>query len=460
MSWGKYSGYNYNMLVIVSDLHLGDGTTAASIPSSAFEVFARRLSETAYFASWRKDGSYRPIEDLEVILMGDILDPLHSTRWLDTQVRPWSNPYNAAYAPKLLDVTRAILEHNHDSLEILRRCAHGKNIRLAPATRRKKPDFKSDEHIPLKVRFHYMVGNHDWYYHLRGEAFDQIRAEVVKKMGLSNSVLPFPYEADESPVLKDIFARYKVFARHGDYYDKFNYDAEKGRDYSGLGDAFTMDVCNRYPIEVQKRYGDKLPVGVIDSLRRITNIRPALAAPLWVSGQIKAYAGASMEKELKGVWDDIAEEFLQLDFVRQADKAFQFDLVDAMELLIKISGRASFSTINDVIVWVREKMWGGEHSFLAYALQEPAFLNNTAKHIVYGHTHHYEIIPLDAKGNAPYTESQVYFNSGTWHTFYDLAMNNPKEQKFVPYQALTYLTFYADGEHEGRAFDSWSGVYA
>ena len=449
------------MLVIISDLHLGDGTTAASIPASAFEVFERRLNEAAYFASWRRDGSYRPIEALDVILMGDILDPLHSTRWLDsTGTRPWSDPSRPEYAAKLLEVTRAILDENRKSLEILRRCAGGKSIQLAPATRAKTPDFRSIEKIPLKVRFHYMVGNHDWYYHLPGQAFDQIRAEVIRKMGLCDPATPFPYDAAESPILKEIFERYKVLGRHGDCFDKFNYDPEQGRDHGSIGDAFTMDVCNRFPVEVQKRYGDELPAGIVDSLRRITNIRPALAAPLWISGQIRTHAGSpALEDELKGVWDDIAGEFLQLDIIRQADKALQFDMVDAMKLLIKFSGRASFSTINDVVIWVREKMWGGEHSFLNSALREPAFLNGTVKYIVYGHTHHYEVIPLDTRGNAPYTESQVYFNSGTWHSYYDLAMKNPKEQKFVPYQAMTYLTFYTAGEHEGRLFDVWSGLY-
>ncbi|MDD2922043.1 MAG: metallophosphoesterase [Anaerolineales bacterium] len=449
------------MLVIVSDLHLGDGTTADSIPASAFDVFARRLQETAYFASWRKDGSYSPIDSLDVVLLGDILDPLHSTLWLNARdLRPWSDPYRADYAAKLTEVTRAILDYNKDSLEILRRCAKGKLIRLAPATRGKKPDFKTSEQIQIKVRFHYMVGNHDWYYHLRGEAFDQIRAEIIKAMGLSNPVSPFPYEADESPFLRELFERYKVHARHGDVFDKFNYDSEKGRDHGTLGDAFTMEVANRYPIEAQKRYGDELPSGVVDSLRRITNVRPALAAPLWISGQIKAHAGANMQEELKDVWDEIAHEFLQLDFVRQLDKSFQFDIVDAMELVLKISDRASFSTINDIVVWVHEKMWGGERSFLENALREPAFLDNSARYIIYGHTHHYEVIPLDAKGSAPYVKSQIYFNSGSWHSYYDLAMKNPSEQKFIPYQALAYLTFYADGEHESRAFDAWSGVYA
>ena len=69
------------MLVIISDLHLGDGTTAELIPASAFYLFAKRLRQDAHFASLR-NGKYRPIEELDVILMGDILDPLHSTKWL------------------------------------------------------------------------------------------------------------------------------------------------------------------------------------------------------------------------------------------------------------------------------------------------------------------------------------------------------------------------------------------
>ena len=103
------------MLVIISDLHLGDGTTADSISPSAFRLFARRLTETARFASLRRDGGYRPISSLDVLLLGDILDPLHSARWLDTSssdsnyVRPWSDPATPSYAAKLLEVTRESL---------------------------------------------------------------------------------------------------------------------------------------------------------------------------------------------------------------------------------------------------------------------------------------------------------------------------------------------------------------
>ncbi|MBI5840556.1 MAG: hypothetical protein HZB19_10680 [Chloroflexi bacterium] len=448
------------MLVIISDLHLGDGTTAVSIPASAFQLFARRLRETAYFASLSKGGAFRPIKSIDVVMMGDILDPLHSTHWLDTMpgdenyVRPWSDPDNPNFASKLLQVTRAIFEENKESLAILRGCANGDLVYL-------HPDPQSRERIPLKVRFHYMVGNHDWYYHLGGKAFDQIRQEMIEKMGLSNPASPFPHDADESPAIKELFERYKILGRHGDCFDKFNFDREKGRNHATLGDVFTMDICNRFPVEVQKRYGDELPTGIVDSLRRITNIRPALAVPLWISGQIRNHAGTrALENELKKTWDQLADEFLQLDFVRQADKAFQFDVVDAMQLIVKLSERASFSTINDIVVWVRNRMWDVETSFASHALKEPSFLNNKARFIVYGHTHHHEIAPLDTEGGTSYARSQVYFNSGTWRSYFDLAIKNPKEQRFVPYEALTYLTFYLDEEHDERQFETWSGVYA
>ncbi len=257
------------MLVIISDLHLGDGTTASSISPSAFRLFSHRLRETAYYASFRRDGSYRPIESLDLLLMGDILDPIHSTLWLNTApntvnyTRPWTDSNNPNFAGMLSETTKTILDVNRESFEILRQFANGAAILLPPANARGEPDTDSKELIPIHVRIHYMIGNHDWYYHLPGEAFDEIRKPIVEAMGLCNDCGRFPYDLDEHPTLRDMLASYQVFTRHGDYYDHFNFNREKGRDHSTLGDAFTMDICNRYPVEVQKLYGDELPAGIM-----------------------------------------------------------------------------------------------------------------------------------------------------------------------------------------------------
>lgn len=454
------------MLIIASDIHLGDGTCGKSISPEAFALFSERIQELAYHASFQSNGSYQPIEKIDLVLMGDILDPLHSSLWLDAApgdadyIRPWSDYSNPRYAAKLQQVTRAILKENRAAAEILRRLASEEIIQLSPAVNG-LPDGRSREHVAPIVNIHYMVGNHDWYYHLPGKSFDAIRQDMIDAMGLSNPADNFPWELEEHEPLQDVFARYKVYGQHGDKYDKFNYDKERGRNFGTLGDVFAVEVLNRFPVIVAQEVGDDLPAALLDSLRMLTNVRPALATSLWITGQIRQHAGSSaLEHKLKKIWDQITDEFLQVDFVREADKAFQFDLVDAMELVVHVSKQASFKTISDVMMWVREKMWEGEISYTNHALKEKAFLDNSASYIVYGHTHHHEIVPLDAEGTPPYEECQVYFNSGTWRSYYDLAVRKPEAQKFVPYQSMTYLTFYDRREHGERSFEAWSGAFA
>jgi len=483
------------MLVIISDLHLGDGTTAASIPASAFYLFAKRLRQDAHFASLRY-GNYHPIEELDVILMGDIIDPLHSTKWLfppigheqyiniDGQdhiriteegepdyVRPWSDPSNPLFAPKLLEVTQAILKHNKEALEVMRKLASGEFIEFDPQNDGGNRETNSQTKIPLKVRFHYMVGNHDWYYHLKGEAFDKIRQEIINALGLSNPPTPFPFdlrkvdpnsewERDEAPDIERLFRQYKVFCRHGDYYDSFNFNSQVGRDIATLGDAFTMEVCNRYPEELKRR--PDMDPEIVDNLRHITNVRPALATPLWISGQIKRLSSEHLitgmtEKDIKRVWDDLGEKFINLKFVRDKDTPL-FDMVDKMELAIKVSKLISLETLDNLIYKIQKRrLFGGDNSFAEFALKEPAFLDDTARYIIYGHTHHQETIPLDYDDHGG---NQIYFNSGTWHTYFDLARKDPKEKKFVPYKALSYITFYKEDEHDDRHFETWTGAYA
>jgi UDP-2,3-diacylglucosamine pyrophosphatase LpxH len=454
------------MLIIISDVHLGDGTCGQSISADAFHLFTDRLNELAYNASWRADGKYRPLERLEILLLGDILDALHSTRWLEHQpgepgyARPWSNSRDPAYAGTLAEITHAILQSHAESAKILRAAAQGELVQLPPADKHGQPDEKG-QRLPLKARIYYMVGNHDWFYHLPGPAFEAIRQEIVAAFGLQNQAGPFAWEAEESEALLELCSRYRVYPRHGDLYDAFNYDKEKGRDASSLGDVFTVEMLNRFPVEVERRLGNELDPTLLKNLRELTNIRPALAAPLWISGQISQRADSrKLQNKLKAIWDELGEEFINLEVVRTFDRWLAFDSVDALELLQKISKRTSFKTINEVVNWLRKNMWGGEISYSQHALKEKAFLDRSANYIVYGHTHHYEVVSLDWVGTPATPASQVYVNSGTWHTYYDLAVHRPRQQKFVPYQVLTYLAFYSGDERFGRKFEAWSGAYA
>ena len=53
-------------LVIVRDQHLTDGTTGKTITADTFRFFSQRSRDTALRASWRGDGRYKPIDEMEL----------------------------------------------------------------------------------------------------------------------------------------------------------------------------------------------------------------------------------------------------------------------------------------------------------------------------------------------------------------------------------------------------------
>ena len=453
------------MLIIVSDIHLGDGTCGKSISASAFRLFANRLQELAFNASWRQDGKYRPIEEVNILLLGDILDPLHSTRWLEKglgepgYVRPWTDSHASEFSTMLLTITRNILKKNTEAVDFLKGLSGKDGLTLPPATRSGKPDMESSQREPVSVHLYYMIGNHDWYYHLTGPAFDTIREEIAQAFGLSNPPGPFPHDLNESASLKYLLDEHKVYARHGDIYDPFNFNMANSRDSATLGDAFVVEIVNRFPIEVEHRVKDDLQPGILENLHELSNVRPTLATPMWIGSQLRQNnVNQVVQQKIKDLWNEVFDEFLAIPFVKRENKPYQLDIIDGLELAIHLTDRLSFTTIDEIFFWARKLLKSDEITYAHHALKEKAFLDRNAQYIVYGHTHHYEIVPLDSFQAASRLTNQIYMNSGTWHTYFDLATYKPEEKKFVPYQVLTYLTFYKDDERGGTSFETWSGT--
>ena len=456
------------MLVIISDLHLTDGTSGETITAGAFRVFRANLRDMAYDASWRADGTYRPIEEIHLVLLGDILDLIRSTQWPARKtdpgyVRPWDDPQSPLFVGKVGAINDAILEHNAESMSILRGLGDERTITIPPATQDRKPahvpwEPDAPERLPVKVHLHYLVGNHDWFLHLPGDAYDQIRQKVIRSLGLSNPPRgPFPHDPQEYETIRSIYGQHKVFARHGDIFDPFNYEGD--RNASSLGDAIVVDLVNRFSTEVNRDLGNSLPENCIAGLKEIDNVRPMLLIPVWIDGLLRrTCSDVTQMKKVKEVWDSLVDDFLRLDFVRMRDSALNpFDSVDKLEWALKFSRGVSFELISRVVLWVKEKMKGTD-SFYPHALAEREFKDRTAQYIVYGHTHHYEVRPLSVSNMGGKSFNQVYLNSGTWRQVHDQAMADPSLQEFVGYKVMTYLAFFKDDERGGRSLEAWSGT--
>jgi UDP-2,3-diacylglucosamine pyrophosphatase LpxH len=453
------------MLVAISDIHLDDGTCGKSLSPDAFHIFRERVEQLAYSASMRTDGKYDPLESVDLLLLGDIFELLHSTRWLKEKpgeagyVRPWSNPAQPELAGKIQDITQAILEHNAESLAVLRQMADGEAISLPPANALGKPALDTSERIPIPVHLYYMVGNHDWFYHLPGEAYHHSRRLIIEAMGLQNPPAPIAYEPHEWDALLRLFEKYRVFARHGDIYDRWNYNDDLGRDAATLGDALAIELIARFPEEVEKSLGESLPNNFYQGLHEMINVRPNVAVPLWIGNQIRHYAVVEkVDAVLKEIWNDLVTEFLDLDFVRRQDNRWNpFESVDRLELVLKLTRWTSIENFNKVILLIKKKLFDNDTSLIKNAIKEKAFTSRQADFIVYGHTHHHEIIPLDVYRQNGKDIYQFLVNTGTWRSYYDLSRYHPEQQKFLPFQLMSYLAFFTGDERNGLRHEGWLG---
>jgi len=444
------------VLVIVSDLHLTDGTSGETIRSGAFRSFRESLRELSYDASWRNDKQYAPIERIDLVLLGDILDVIRSTKWCNapTEVRPWGNQNDPRFAETVERITEDVIANNKESLAILKSLHNPEIMSLPPANPDGGAVINPPARVPIPVRIHYLVGNHDWFFHLQGPAHDQIRARIVDALGLQNSAsIPFPHEPFESALIEQIYRDHKVFARHGDIFDPSNF--EHDRDASSLGDVIVIELLDKFGMAVRDHLGSRLPDACDAGLREIDNVRPLSMIPIWVDGLLSNTCSPELAKEIKTIWNDLVHRFLHLDFV----KARPFGSSILIKLGFEISTEMPLAGLSDVTAWFSSKFGSGRaESFYPYALQEKAFTEGWAKFIVYGHTHHYEIVPLQSVQEGNDIENRIYINSGTWRPVHELARFHPGQKQFVGYHVMTYLAFFKEDERKRRAFESWTGA--
>lgn len=456
------------MLVLISDLHLNDNAFSGTVPVTAFKIFRERLRDMAYDASWRSDGTYRPIERVDLVLLGDILDMIRSARWPLPEdagyVRPWSDQGSGVFQKKIAEIAQSVLAANEPSLEVVRSLSSGKVMTLPPAAAGKPAQVGREPEaagrVPVEVRTHYVAGNHDWFLRLQGATYDAVRDQVVRAMCLSQPAgQPFPYSPLDSDALRQACQDHRAWFLHGDCYDPMN--CEGDRDRSSLGDAIVVDLINRFSAEVARKLSDRLPEECLEGLRQIDYVRPLLLIPVWVDGLLARTCRGDLAKEVKRVWDEVADQFLALDFVRERRPHLPAFTLDAMAAALKFSSGVSMASLSKLLSWVSGMTRGGNESpCYKNACEEADFLSRRARSIVYGHTHVHEIVPLEVSYSSAGALEQVYMNSGTWRVVHERARYNPKSEVFTNYWVMTYLALYKGDERGGRPFEAWNGTLA
>lgn len=478
------------MLVVISDLHLTDGTTGSTIGASAFRDFNQNLRELAYDASWRDnrtaqvtdpdapDKYYDPIDSFDIVLLGDIFDVIRSTRWTDDNcpIRPWPTDnvpdWENAFGDKVEEITNAILANNREALGKLRAitCNGNEPIKI-PQSKDGHPNHQQ-AFKRVTARIFYLVGNHDWVYLCKGERYDRIRQQLCDAMGLANDPkTPFPYDlaVEHHPTLHKMMREHSVFLRHGDLYDEFNFDEANGRrDVASLGDALVIELINRFPIAVQEALADhpNFDQSFVDDLKEIANVRPLNSLPAWLNSLLERFKAhgmhRSMRREVQRVWNQLVENLLRSEFIRAQDK-FGFQPVDKLQALLRASRFVAVHRAERVLEigeTVSRLVSSTLDHYAHAASKEPWLASGRVRYVIYGHTHNQRVVPLDLRIVGDVDEELLYFNAGTWKNLHEQTIFSGEGAKFVSYIVMAYVAFFKKDERSGRPFEVWSGTLA
>ena len=217
-------------------------------------------------------------------------------------------------------------------------------------------------------------------------------------------------------------------------------------------------LLNRFPVEVKATIGGALPSTCLKGLEEIDNVRPLLMIPSWIDGLLdRTCPNKAMALQIKKVWDNLVDNFLRDPWVRKHDSPWHWlDRVDRLEWALKFTKGLGLNCLGRLARRIKAMRFGNDDEFFRNSFSEPAFYNRSSRFIVYGHTHAYEIVPLDRSVQSGNQMEQLYFNTGTWRRVYELAEYHLSEQKFVGHNVMTYATFYQGNERTGRPFETWS----
>lgn len=443
------------MLVIISDLHLTDGSTCETINAGAFRQFVDTLSDQAEAACWRlkpgrTEGVFELIERVDVLLLGDILDVIRSGQWLRASARPWDNLgtalENDALADKVAAITRGILTHNDESLACFRKL-DGRLPVVASHT---------GARYSVPVFFHYLVGNHDWFYHLPGAKWDAIRADIARAIGLANNPADvFPHLLTENATIAALCEQHRVHVQHGDIFDAINYQQDKGRNASSLGDAIVIEILNGFPERVKGELGLRDDDPLYRAFKEADNIRPLLALPDYFTMAAHHFGTGRQQKKIQQLWAEASNPFLDLPFVRSLDKPWEFDTVDALQILFSLQKNIPMAVQGQLARFIEKFV--KPDTYREQAAAEPDIRNGRADFVVYGHTHRAEMVPLAVRESGRETHQQVYINTGTWRRIHEQTLQNITDFPFVHFHVMTYAFFYRGDERFGRRFEMWQG---
>ncbi len=426
------------MIIVMSDLHFADSSSLAigghyfnhNLPPEVYRAF---FSEILEFI--RNEN----IEDIDLVLAGDIFEVTRSALWLKDRLRPYAHNDDVTEGSELEGRINEIM----DAIAADQRVAATLDIFRNLTVQLRRP-----------VRIHYIPGNHDRLLN----ASRRIRNRTRSFLGMVPSDLPF-----ENQYLHRTNGETKILIRHGHEYDAANFGADVRLwpeiptlidkmyyDRPCFGDIVTTEIAAKLPILFKEYYTEKdilvdkdLSV-MFQRLIDFDNVRPANA----LINFLFSTPGLSM----RDVWELIEPVFVKMldDLVFYPEIGKQIITYGGMKGFSAASLKALLKTrfwrrglpfwmIKTLLSPVSRRSKIGDQSEIILkeeCLRKP---NSPVRCIVSGHTHNptVQLMKIE-KGIETY-----YINTGT---FRNIITATPNLRDFGRLRSKARVLIFKQGE--------------
>jgi len=208
------------MLVVTSNWCVSDCTLAAGPPRRLIDRFRAEMRKASLRGGVRRDGSYRPVDAIDVVLAGDTFDWLVSREWTG-DMRPWDAGRRAAAARDR--VVSGAARRGHRLLATLARWMR-RGIEVPAADRRGRPMPNASCSVPVRVAV------------LRGDRDRWLEQGVSGWLRTAGAPLP---------MIGRCWSDGDVVVGHGDEVDPLS---ATGRGEPSLGESIAVDLIARFGV--------------------------------------------------------------------------------------------------------------------------------------------------------------------------------------------------------------------
>jgi UDP-2,3-diacylglucosamine pyrophosphatase LpxH len=446
------------VLILISDLHLTDGTTAINVAPSALKLLSDEI------AAGCKD---RADQEKHLVLLGDIYDLVRTDYWLrkgiPREARPWGAPPGQKLNPTTGMNPAGAAEGQFK--EILN------DIIASPSGAALTALVKG---LGAAAKVTYVIGNHDRVFNNFPSLQQIVRTALNVDVKFTNQVVE---------------PAYGVAARHGHEWDKdchaweFITKVQKRRidrfdpstyQMMAIGEVVTAELMGGFVYRVATALdpASEDDLRFLEQIKDVNNLRPMGDALSWVKwfteGRDNPRYLNIVRQALIGSLEDLLASALAREWDKiKTDFLVTRDLVDNFQTGLKAlkasSDLASLGDKASVFQWIG----GAKDRVLAFLGLDKGdtYVNGarevfaakqlprTIQYIAYGHTH---LARHDCFSGALSGAVQLYVNTGTYLPLIERTLDG---KGYWRAHNMTMLFCYLpDRAGEGPTVDIWDGI--